>query len=160
MKSEMFGFLKRRTTQSESDAETATLLASFADHRLFILSLNPSGDFKGDINDTEQVIAWLDQNARETGASDRSIDIYLYEENGQRLMPFFSSSASVSAFIASDPAHKWKAFTNAGLTGRALFQYLAQATFSGAKVVLNPRTDSECFIPARVLHTILGGNKG
>ena len=41
------------------------------------------------------------------------------------------------------------------LVGRVLFRYLAQATFSGAKIVLNPRTDSERFVPARALHIIL-----
>ncbi len=156
----MFGFLRRKAVSSEADTQTALLLASLADQQLFILSLNPSGDFYGDVNDTDQVIAWMEQNARETAASDRGIAIYSYEENGERLMPFFSSPVSASAFISSDPAHKWKAFTNAGLIGRILFQHLAQATFSGAKVVLDPRTDAEYFVPARVLHMILDGKSG
>ena len=153
----MFSFLKRKTASSEADTKITTLLASLADQQLFILSLNPSGDFRGDVNDTDQVIAWMEQNAQETAASNSSIDIYSYEENGERLMPFFSSSASVSAFIKSDPAHKWRAFTNVGLVGRALFQYLARATFSGARIVLDPRTNAERFVPARVLHMILDG---
>jgi len=137
----------------KADAETVRLLAGLATQQLFVLSLNPSGEFKGDPNNTKEVIAWMEQNARETAAG-RPLDIYSFEEDGQRLTPFFSSSANVSAFVESDPAHKWKAFTTAGLTGTTLFKYLSQAASSGSRIVLDSCSGNERLISPEALEVV------
>jgi hypothetical protein len=149
----IFDFLKRRS--APPDAEAVELLAGLATQQLFVLSLNPGGEFKGDPNNTEEFIAWVEQNARETAASS-PLRIYCYEEGGQSIMPFFSSSKSVSAFIGSDPAHKYKAFTNAGMKGATLFKYLFQAASVGSRVVLDPRSDQERPISVDALRAVVG----
>ena len=151
----MFSFLKRKLVHFNLEEETVRLLKGFASQRLFILSLNSNGEFKGDPENTEEVIAWMEQNAIETAES-RPLDIYWYEQDGQRITPFFSSSATVGAFIESDPAHKWKAFTTAGLVGVTLFKYLMQAASTGSKVVLDPRSDSERLISLSALEALVG----
>ena len=149
----IFDFLKRKP--APPDAEAVELLAGLAAQQLFVLSLNPSGEFKGDQDTTEEFIAWLDQNARETAAGG-PLRIYSYEEGGQSVMPFFSSAECVSAFIGSDPAHKYKAFTNAGMKGATLFKYLSQAASVGSRVVLDPRSGQERPISAAALRAVVG----
>ncbi len=150
----MLAFLKRRLTRPSVDADIVKFLADLATQRLFILSLNANGNFTGDKNNTAEVIAWMEQNAQETAAG-RPLNIYSFEESGQLVTPFFSSSENVGTFIESDPTHKWKAFTNAGIIGMTLFKYLSQAASSGSKIVLNPRTDEERTISPDVLQTII-----
>lgn len=146
----MLTFLKRIAPQPKADAEAARWLAGLATQQLFILSLNPSGKFNGDPSNTQEVIAWVEQNARET-AAERPIDIYSYTEDRECLTPFFSSSAAVGVFIQFDPAHKWKAFTTASLTGRTLFKYLLLSASGGSKVVLNPRSGDERLVSPKAL---------
>ncbi len=146
----MFRFLKRRAAMSSADWESSGLLSALSERTVFVLSLNPSGEYRGDPADTDAVLAWMDQNARETSAP-RSLDIYCYEEGGRRVRPFFSAAAHVGTFINSDPAHKWKAFTGAGLTGAKLFSALCQAASLGTQIILNPRSPEERLIAADAL---------
>ena len=150
----MFSFLKRPAASLQADPDALQRLRELSGQTVFVLSLNPSGEFRGDPQNPDAVIAWMDQNARETSAG-RPLDIYCYKEGERRLMPFFSSSGNVSAFVQSDPAHKWKAFTNAGLAGAKLFPSLLQAAAQRTQIVLNPRSGSEQLVSSETLQAVI-----
>lgn len=140
----MFDFLRTKKLLPKVDSLTIGDLKSWKHQQFILLSVLENSDFKGDKKNPseEEFIAWINDNA-ERIAADESCQTFLLENDGQTIVPVFSSADTAQIFVQSSPDNVWNAFVQNQMAGDDLIRYLSDDGFEGTVIVLDLHSPTE-----------------